>query len=90
MAGEYASNQQEHEGEKYLNLLGLGHVAEQPIPGRPGLQMRDFLEICGEHAGELLAGLESIGPEDPRFDPTRDALRGYISQFIEPQTPAEG
>lgn len=83
--GHEIISDQEHEGEKYLRLLGLEHLADEQIPGRTE-QMRDFLGICGEHARPLLVGLESLSPEDPRFAPTRDALRGYISQFV---TPAE-
>lgn len=77
--------EQEHEGERYLRLLGLEHLADEAIPGRTE-QMRDFLDICGDHARPLLVGLESLSPDDPRYTPTRDALRGYISQFV---TPAE-
>ncbi len=73
--------QQEHEGEKYLKLLGLEKLADLQIQGRPE-KMRDFLDICGEHARPLLVGLESLEPDDPRFIPTRDALRGYISKFV--------
>jgi hypothetical protein len=71
----------EHEGEKYLTLLGLSHLADRQIPGRDE-HMRDFLDICGEHARPLLVGLESLDPGDPRFEPTRDALRGFLTQFI--------
>ncbi len=73
----------EHEGEKYLCLLGLGHLADEQIPGRD-IQMRDFLDICGEHAMPLLLGLESLSPDDSRFSSTRDALSGYISKFLTP------
>lgn len=78
------------EGEKYLGMLGLGHLAEQPIPGKPHLRMKDFLDICGDRALPLLVGLESLGADDPRYEPTREALRGYISQFTEPQSTDKG
>ena len=77
------SAEQEHEGDKYLRLLGLEDLADHQIPGRPQ-QMRDFLDICGDHARPLLVGLESLDQDDPRFGPTRDALRNYITQFVEP------
>lgn len=80
---EYGERPQaeQHEGEKYLALLGLGHLADQQIPGHAE-RVRDFLDICGDHARPLLVGLESLPPEDPRFEPTRDALRGFITQYI--------
>jgi len=77
---------QEHEGEKYLELLGLQDLADQQIPNSDK-KVRDFLEICGDHALPLLVGLESISRDDPRYEPTRQALRGIISQFV---TPEEG
>jgi hypothetical protein len=82
MSGEQL-DAEEHEGEKYLRLLGLEDLADEPIPGRTE-RVRDFLNICGDHARPLLVGLENLSPEDPRFVPTRDALRGYISQFVTP------
>lgn len=72
---------QEHEGEHYLRLLGLEDLANQQIPGRSE-RVRDFLDICGEHARPLLVGLESLDPSDPRFEPMREALRGYIANFV--------
>lgn len=78
---ERQTDNQGHEGEKYLQLLGLEDLADQQIPGRTEL-VRDFLDICGEHARPLLVGLESLSPDDPRFEPTREALKGYVSQFV--------
>jgi hypothetical protein len=72
---------EEHEGERYLRLLGLEHLANELIPGRTE-QVRDFLDICGDHARPLLVGLESLTADDPRYEPTRNALRGYIGQFV--------
>lgn len=71
----------EHEGERYLQLLGLEHLADEQIAGRTE-RVRDFLDICGEHARPLLVGLESLSQEDPRYEPAREALRDYISQFV--------
>jgi len=72
----------DHEGEKYLELLGIGHLADVQIPGRSE-RMRDFLDICGEHARPLLIGLDSLDRNDPRYVPTREALRDYITKFVE-------
>ena len=74
---------EEHEGERYLQLLGLEHLADEPMPGRSE-RVRDFLDVCGDHARPLLVGLETLGPDDPRFEPTRDALRSYIGRFVTP------
>jgi hypothetical protein len=77
---------QPHEGEKYLELLGLGHLANQPLPGREVLG-RDFLDICGDEARPALAGLASLDPKDPRFSRLQVVLRTHISRYI---TPSEG
>lgn len=75
----------EHEGEKYLDMLGLSHLAEVPIQaGDRTIQARDFLEICGDHARPMLVGFEHMNQSDPRYETTRNALRGLISKFVEP------
>ncbi|MFZ1360442.1 MAG: hypothetical protein WAS27_00190 [Candidatus Saccharimonadales bacterium] len=73
--------QQEHEGEKYLRLLGLEDIANEPIPGGTK-QMRDFLDICGEHARPALVGLEMLDSDDPRRKEMCDALRTYVRQLL--------
>lgn len=73
---------QEHEGEKYLRLLGLMHLADKTIPGRTE-QVRDFLEICGDDARPTLVGLESLSPDDPRYEPTREVLRTQVTRFLD-------
>lgn len=74
-------NREEHEGEKYLQLLGLEELADQQIPGRAE-QVRDFLDICGDHARPMLVGFESLSPDDPRYERVRDALRTQVAQFL--------
>lgn len=78
---ERADPPPEHEGDKYLRLLGLGHLADQTIPGRTE-QVRDFLDICGEHARPMLVGFESLSPDDPHYEPVRKALRTQVTQFL--------
>ena len=74
---------EEHEGEKYLSLLGLSHLADTPVATASGsIEVRDFLDICGDHARPILIGLEAMDQSDPRYEPTREALRGLISQYI--------
>lgn len=70
------------EGERYLDLLGLGHLSAQPIPGHPGLVGSDFLDICGEHARPLLIGLESLDQHDQRFEPTRAILASRVAEYM--------
>jgi hypothetical protein len=77
-----------HEGEKFLGLLGLGHLAERKITTADGIRpAKDFLEICGEHARPLLVGFEAMSPDDPRYEPTKKALQGFIGQYIEGVNP---
>lgn len=75
-------NHKEHEGEKYLKLLDLGDLADVDIPGQDK-KMRDFLDLCGEHARPLLIGLDSLDRDDPRFEATKAALSQYIAQFVQ-------
>jgi hypothetical protein len=82
---EQARYREEHEGEKYLDLLGLGYLADQEFVGRDGgtHKYRDFLDHCGPDARNALAGLAAIGSQDPRYEATREALLGSILQHIE-------
>lgn len=80
----YREQEPPHEGERYLELLGLGHLADRMIFTTKGpVQLRDFLDICGEHARPLLAGLEAMDPSDPEYIVARDAVRDLVvSQYI--------
>ncbi len=80
---QFGERQPEHEGEKFLRMLGLEEFADTEILTANGtVQARDFLDICGEHARPVLVGFESMSPEDPRYDATKDALRGVVGYYI--------
>lgn len=79
----------EHEGERYLRLLGLEHLADQEVATSGGtIQARDFLDVCGKHARPLLIGFEAMNPNDPRYEPTKIALRSFIGKYIEGDKPS--
>lgn len=81
---ERLSGREEHEGDKYLRLLGLEHLSDSEIVTSNGrISARDFLDICGEHARPVLVGFEAMSPNDPRYGTMRDALREMIVQYIE-------
>lgn len=82
-----SGHEQEHEGEKYLRMLGLEHLADQVIPGRAE-KVRDFLDVCGDHARPMLVGFETLSTDDPRYEQVRDALRTQVTRFLD--IPLEG
>ena len=74
---------EEHEGERYLRMLGLDAYAEHPINTPEGvIPAKDFMKICGNHARPILVGLESMDQNDPRYEATKNALCGLIGQYI--------
>jgi len=74
---------QSHEGEHYLNLLGMENLAGKKIETANGtLEVRDFLEVCGEYARPIFVGFESMDTNDPRYETTKDMLRGIIGKYI--------
>lgn len=82
MGGEKPS-QPEHEGEKYLELLGLGHLASLEIATSEGIREgRDFLDICGDRARGLVVRFEAMSPQDPRYETSRDAIRTLIIHHV--------
>ncbi len=87
MAGEQLH--EEHEGDKYLRLLGLEHLADREITTADGtIQARDFLDVCGEHARPMLVGFETMSPDNPRYETTKNTLRGVIGQYVGEDSPS--
>ncbi len=85
----FDDKEQEHEGERYLRLLGLEHLADQEIPTADRtIQARNFLDICGEHARPMLVGFEAMSTDDPRYEATKNALRGVIGQYVQGDSPS--
>jgi hypothetical protein len=85
---EHSGEIREHEGEKYLRLLGLEDLAEREIATAGGtIQARDFLDVCGEHARPLLVGFEAMSPDDPSYEATKDALQSLIGRYVEGNNP---
>ena len=87
-----------HQGEKYLGLLDLGHLADAEIPGH-GKKARDFLDICGDHALPALERFAGSTPADPMYTDathpdylgmdyaqTRAALQGIVMHYVNPPT----
>lgn len=83
MTGEQVGEQQ-HEGEHYLELLDLGHLAGQTITTSSGrqIQARDFLEICGDEAIPALQLLEGLDPHDDRYKIVKNGLRRSVSKYL--------
>ncbi len=75
----------EHEGDKFLSMLGLENIADKTFIGRDGerRQMREFLEVCGNHARPMLLGLEALGVDDPNYFENRAKLQSMILGFVE-------
>jgi hypothetical protein len=72
-----------HEGDKYLGLLGLGHLGNREITtGDVTIQARDFLDVCGEHARPMLVGFEAMSQDDDKYEPTKETLKNFIENFI--------
>lgn len=82
MSGEQLGAE-EHEGERYLRMLGLEHLADREVTAADKtFAARDFLDICGQHARPLLVGLEAMSPDDPRHEATKNALRDLIGRYV--------
>lgn len=86
MEQNYGGNEEpETEGEKYLSLLGLSHLADRDARTKDGriFKARDFLDICGARARPMLIGFESMSPDDPKYEPTLKGLQGVVTEYIE-------
>jgi hypothetical protein len=62
-------------GEHYLELLGVGHLADKEATVRgQTMPTREFLLACGEHVLPMLVGFEGLHPDHPQ----RERARGVI------------
>jgi hypothetical protein len=87
MAGEQIH--EEHEGKNYLELLGLGHLANRKImTGNGAILARDFLDVCGDHARPMLVGFADMSQDDERYEPTKEALKNFIGQYVGEDNPS--
>lgn len=77
--------QEKPEGERWLELIGYGHLKGQPtgfaIDGQPVLA-EQFDRLCGDHARPIFAALETLDPSDPKYElfmrTARKAFKGYF------------
>lgn len=77
-------------GEHYLDMLDFGHLIGREVKykGRR-IRVEEFLDLCGQHAMPMLAGLEaklgSLAAGDPQryqcIDIGRKAMRGYLEML---------
>lgn len=75
-----------HEGERYLELLGFNvedFAKREIVTAKGTIQARDFLNVCGEHARPLLAGFESMSPDDPSYELIKGVLRDMIGKYVQ-------
>ena len=73
------------EGQYCLDMIGLGHLADQPMTYRGAtMQVRNFLDICGEQARPYFAGLETLSDDDPVRDATVQLLRAFVFNYVQP------
>lgn len=79
------SSQEKPEGERWLELIGYGHLKGQPtgyaVDGQP-IAAEQFDKLCGEHARPIFTALETLDRADPRYDQflgvARKAFEGYF------------
>lgn len=80
------SPQEKPEGERWLELIGYGHLKGQPTgytaDGQTVLA-EQFDKLCGEHARPIFAALETLDPTDQKYDQfirvARKAFEGYFA-----------
>ena len=82
----FENGQEVHEGEHYLNLIGLGSLANKDIVMRGvSRKARDFLEdeTCAAEARPAFIGFESLSPDDPRRDIFLKVLQEKVAAYLD-------
>ena len=81
----YENGQGEHEGEHYLNLIGLGDFADQDIVMHGVTRKaRDFLEdeACAAEARPALVGFERLSHDDPLREASFTILHKRVAAYL--------
>lgn len=75
------------EGERWLELIGYGHLVGQPtgyeIDGLP-VPAEQFDRLCGQHARPIFTALESLDSNDPRYEQFRGVARKAFESYFGP------
>ena len=92
MGEQPAETETKPDGERWLELIGYGHLKGQPTgfetdDGEPVLA-EQFDTLCGEHARPIFVGLETIDPKDPRYDVFIGVAQKAFQKFFGPVEPA--
>ena len=86
------SPQEQPEGERWLELIGYGHLKGQPtghaIDGQP-VPAEQFDRLCGEHARPIFAALERLDPTDSRYGQFMGVARKAFESYFGPIEPNE-
>lgn len=83
--GRYEAQQEKPDGERWLELIGYGHLKGRRtgfvIDGQP-VPAEQFDKLCGDHARPIFAALEKLDHNDPRYEQfigvARKAFEGYF------------
>lgn len=80
------SPQEKPDGERWLELIGYGHLKGQPtgheINGQPVLT-EEFNKLCDDHTRPALTALENMDPSHPRYGLFMKAARAkFEAHFI--------
>ncbi len=85
------SPEEKPEGERWLELIGYGHLKGQPtgyaIDGE-AVPAEQFDRLCGEHARPIFTALEHLDPSDPRFRQYMGAARRAFVNYFGPAEPS--
>lgn len=75
------------DGERWLELLGYGHLKGQPtgyaIDGVP-VMAENFNLLCDDHVRPVLTGLESLDETDPRYPTFLKAAQDSFQHYFVP------
>lgn len=82
---EHFNSPEKPDGERWLDLLGLGHLRGLPtgyaINGVP-VMAENFDQLCGEHARPILTAIENMDPNDPRYIPSIELAKKVLGRYF--------
>lgn len=86
------SPQEKPEGERWLELIGYGHLKGQPtghfIDGQP-VPVEQFDRLCGEYVRPTFTALERLDPSNPRYEQFLNVARKAFEMHFGPVETSE-
>lgn len=86
MSSPESETTEKPDGERWLELIGYGHLKGQPtgfVRDGKSVLAEEFDTLCGEWARPIFVGLESLDPNDPDYNAYIEVVREKFDSYFQ-------